>query len=124
MNIKQVILPAATAVLLTSCVSSKKFKQSQAELAALQVKHTELQGNLNDCTNEKAALAAQKSKLEGDIDGLNKQIDLLKQNNTQALKQLEDLSVISSAQAESIKRSIATGAFPSTLGSAVNITRL
>ena len=106
MNIKQVILPAATAVLLTSCVSSKKFKQSQADLAALQVKHTELQGNLNDCNNEKAALAAQKSKLEGDIDGLNKQIDLLKQNNTQALKQLEDLSVISSAQAESIKRSM------------------
>jgi chemotaxis protein MotB len=30
----------------------------------------------------------------------------LKQNNTQALKQLEDLSVISSAQAESIKKSL------------------
>ncbi|MCR6719672.1 MAG: hypothetical protein NVV59_05115 [Chitinophagaceae bacterium] len=106
MNIKQVILPAFTAVLLTSCVSSKKYKQAQADYATLQSQNTSLQGNLNDCTTEKNALATAKSNLESEIAGLNKQIDLLKQNNTQALKQLEDLSVISSAQAESIKRSM------------------
>lgn len=106
MNLKQVIFPAATAVLLASCVSSKKFKQSQADLAALQTQHTTLQGTLNDCNTEKTALSTQKSALEKEIAGLNNQIDFLKQNNTQALKQLEDLSVISSSQAESIKRSM------------------
>lgn len=106
MNIKQVIFPAVTAVLLTSCVSSKKYKQAQADYATLQTQNTTLQGSLNDCTTEKNALATTKANLENEIAGLNKQIDLLKQNNTQALKQLEDMSVISSAQAESIKRSM------------------
>ena len=41
-----------------------------------------------------------------DIANLNNQIDFLKKNNTQALKQLEDLSVISASQAESIKKSM------------------
>ena len=37
---------------------------------------------------------------------LNKQVAFLKDNNTQALKQLEDMSVISSAQAQSIRQSL------------------
>jgi chemotaxis protein MotB len=37
---------------------------------------------------------------------LNKQIAFLKENNNQALKQLQDVSVISSTQAESIKKSL------------------
>lgn len=106
MNLKQVIFPAVTAVLLTSCVSSKKYKQAQADYATLQTQNTALQSSLNDCNNEKTSLANAKSALETEIAGLNKQIDLLKQNNTQALKQLEDLSVITSAQAESIKKSM------------------
>ena len=106
MNLKQIILPALSAVLLFSCVSSKKFKKSQADYAALQAQHTTLQGSLTDCNNDKAQLNSQKSGLETDIANLNKQIELLKQNNTQALKQLEDMSVISSSQAESIKKSM------------------
>lgn len=106
MNIKQLILPAVVAVTLFSCVSSKKFKKSQADYATLQGQYTQLQGNLNDCNAEKSQLSTAKSGLENDIANLNKQIDLLKQNNTQALKQLEDMSVISSSQAESIKKSM------------------
>ena len=45
-------------------------------------------------------------RLEGNVADLNKQIEFLKQNNTQALKQLEDMSVITAAQAESIKKSM------------------
>lgn len=106
MNIKQVLVPALSAIFLFSCVSSKKFKKSQADYATLQAQHTQLQSSLNDCNTEKSTLNQQKSGLENDIANLNKQIDLLKQNNTQALKQLEDMSVISSSQAESIKKSM------------------
>jgi chemotaxis protein MotB len=106
MTIKQIILPAVSAVLLFSCVSSKKFKKSQADYATLQTQHTQLQGNLDDCNNQKAELNRQKSVLENDIANLNKQIDFLKENNTSALKQLQDMSVISSSQAESIKKSM------------------
>ncbi len=93
-------------VFLFSCVSSKKFKKSQADNATLQTQYSQLQGNLNDCNTQKADLTRQNEGLQGQIDGLNKQISLLKDNNTQALKQLEDMSVISSSQAESIKKSM------------------
>lgn len=106
MNLKQIMLPAVSTVFLFSCVSSKKFKQAQADYATLQGQYTQLQGNLNDCNAAKDQLASQKASLETDIANLNKQIELLKQNNTQALKQLEDMSVITSAQAESIKKSM------------------
>ncbi|MGZ8509546.1 MAG: OmpA family protein [Chitinophagaceae bacterium] len=106
MNAKQILLPALSAVLLFSCVSSKKFKKSQADYATLQTQYTQSQGDLSACNDEKANLQRQKSGLENDITNLTNQIDFLKQNNTQALKQLEDLSVISSSQAESIKKSM------------------
>jgi len=99
--------------LLFSCVSSKKFKKSQADYADLQTRYVTLEGNLNNCNNEKAELARQKSALENDkanlnnqIADLNKQIDFLKSNNTTVLRQLQDLSVVSSSQAESIKKSL------------------
>ncbi len=102
-----VLLGLATAVVLVpSCVSSKKFKKSQSDYATLETRYSTLQSNLDNCNTEKADLARQKGLLESDIANLNKQIDFLKQNNTQALKQLEDLSVISSSQAESIKKSM------------------
>jgi len=106
MNAKQIVFPALSAIFLFSCVSSKKFKKSQADYAALQTQYTQSQGDLSACNDEKANLQRQKSGLETDIANLNKQMEFLKQNNTQALKQLEDLSVISSSQAESIKKSM------------------
>ena len=48
----------------------------------------------------------QRGLLEDNVSNLNKQIDFLKQNNNQVLGQLKDLSVISSSQAESIKKSL------------------
>jgi chemotaxis protein MotB len=106
MRIRQTILPAVSAIFLFSCVSTKKFKQAQTEYTTLQTQYSQLQGNLNDCNNQTAELRRQKSGLETDVANLNRQIDFLKQNNTQALKQLEDLSVISASQAESIKKSL------------------
>lgn len=46
------------------------------------------------------------ASLHNKISDLNKQINFLKANNTSALKQLEDLSVISTSQAESIRKSM------------------
>ena len=102
-----------SSVFLFSCVSSKKFKKSQADYTELQTKYGQLQGNLTTCNDEKAELARQKAALETDKTGLNeriadlnKQIDFLKTNNTTVLRQLQDLSVVSSSQAENIKKSL------------------
>jgi len=106
MRLKQSFIVVASTVLLFSCVSQKKYKEAQARYDALNVTLSTAQADLSTCNQEKAALSRQKDILENDVANLNKQIDFLKQNNTQALKQLEDLSVITSAQAESIRKSM------------------
>jgi chemotaxis protein MotB len=113
MKPKPIAIALLSFILFSSCVSSKKFKKSQADYTDLQVRYGQLQGNLTNCNDEKAELARQKSSLENEktnlnnrIADLNKQIDFLKTNNTTVLKQLQDLSVLSSSQAESIKKSL------------------
>jgi chemotaxis protein MotB len=105
-NMKSLVLIAGCSVLLFSCVSQKKYKQSLSNYDQLNTKLTGVQGDLNNCNTDKANLQSQNTDLNNKIADLNKQVDFLKQNNTQALKQLEDLSVISASQAESIKKSM------------------
>ena len=113
MQLKLFFVSTFSVLFLFSCVSSKKFKKSQADYALLQTQHTQLQGqnsqlqgDLTNCNAEKAALNREKAGLQSDIANLNNQVEFLKKNNTQALKQLEDMSVITSTQAESIKKSM------------------
>jgi len=113
MKYKLVAVTMLSSFLLFSCVSSKKFKKSQSDYAELQTKHNALQGDLTKCNDDKAELGRQKTALENDkanlnnqIADLNKQIDFLKQTNTTVLKQMEDLSVVSSAQADNIRKSL------------------
>jgi len=113
MKYKLIAVTMLSSFFLFSCVSSKKFKKSQSDYAELQTKHNSLQGDLTKCNDDKAELGRQKTALENDMAGLNtriadlnKQIDFLKQTNTTVLKQMEDLSVVSSAQADNIRKSL------------------
>ena len=106
MKLKHFLLLAIAPAFLFSCVSSKKFKAAQAQLDSLNQAQTKLQGDLKLCEDNKSELERQKASYEAQLADLNKQLGLAKENNTTALKQLEDLSVISAAQAESIKKSL------------------
>lgn len=113
MKLNQLILTASLSLILFSCVSSKKFKTSQDDYAKLETKYKTLEGDMSDCSVEKGTLSRQKEALEREnallntrIKDLNGQVDFLKANNNQALRQLQDLSVITSSQAESIKKSM------------------
>lgn len=106
MHFRQIVLVVLSSVMLFSCVSNKKYKAEQARYLQLNETYTQLQNSLKICENEKAELTRQRAGLQTDIEALNKQIDFLKEHNTQTLKQLQDLSVISSSQAESIKKSL------------------
>ena len=113
MKLSQLLFTICTVTLLFSCVSSKKYKTLQTDYTTLQTKQSQTQSSLDQCNTDKATLNSQKATLEnnvsalnGQITDLNKQVEFLKANNTSALKQLEDLSVITASQAESIKKSI------------------
>ncbi len=106
MNYRNFTLIALALFLLTSCVSTKKFKKSQADYALLQTKYQTLEGTLADCNNQKAGVQQENEKLNKKISDLTRELEYVKQNYTQALSQLENLSVISKQQAESIKQSL------------------
>jgi chemotaxis protein MotB len=106
MKLKQTLFFGVLSVLLFSCVSQKKFKAAQAKIDSLTAANAKLASDLKNCNDLTAQDASQKSALQQQIDALNKQIDFLKQNHDATLKQLQDLSVISNSQAESIKKSL------------------
>jgi len=96
-----------------SCVSPKKLQEKDDKLAQLNGAYTELQGKLRDAqdalnkSKSDVEKSADKSRsLQSNIDELNKQIDFLKANNNVVLSQLKDMSVVTGAQAESIKKSL------------------
>lgn len=106
MHIKHLAWAALIPLSLFSCVSSKKFKSLQSKYDSLNNAYGNLQNDLKNCNNKTASLTQDKSSCDAKVAALEKQIAFLKDNNTQALKQLEDMSVISGSQAQSIRQSL------------------
>jgi chemotaxis protein MotB len=107
------LLLASFSVLAFSCVSPKKLRQSEIKYSQLdsayldlQNKNRALEGDLNGLKSQNTDLNSNRTALESQIADLNKQIDFLKQNNNQVLNNLKDLSVVTSSQAESIRKSL------------------
>lgn len=113
-------------VLLSSCISKKKFKQLQAnhaiELDKAKASETACLLELDNLkrafeANEKALKdkEAELKLAQNNLDNsktkeqeLKSQLDYLRENNTQLLNRLSDLSVVNKAGAESIKKSLET----------------
>lgn len=106
MKLLNCLMIGVASTMLFSCVSSKKYKAEQARALELTNSQTKLQGDLKTCEDQNAENARKRAQLESEIDNLNKQIAFLKDNNTNVLNQLKDLSVLSATQAESVKKSL------------------
>jgi chemotaxis protein MotB len=107
MKLKQLLLAGiGFAIVFSSCVSKKVLQTEKVRYETLQTEYNALQSQLKDCNDLTAENARRKAQLEAEVADLQKQMGYLKDNNNQALKQLENLSVISSSQAESIKKSL------------------
>jgi chemotaxis protein MotB len=106
MRIKNIALIGLLPIMLFSCAGSKKLKALQSKYDSLNNSYSTLQNDLKNCNGKTADLSRDKSNCDAQVAALNKQIAFLKDNNTQALKQLEDMSVISSSQAQSIRKSL------------------
>lgn len=112
---KKLMMPiAGLVVLLSSCVSSKKFRQAQDDYTVLNNKYTQLQEDLKNCEKDlvKASNFLQTAEnnnanLKEQLKTYKDQASNLQSTNTQVLGRLEDLSVLSSKQAESVQQSLA-----------------
>jgi chemotaxis protein MotB len=96
----------ASAIVFTSCVSKKVLRSEKVRYETLMTSYNDLQRQLKECNDMSAEGQRKRTQLEAEIAQLQKDNAFLKDNNNQALKQLENLSVISSSQAESIKKSL------------------
>lgn len=92
--------------LLFSCVSNKKFKAEQVRYVTLNDSYENLKRELKGCEDKNTEYARNKAALQAEITNLNNQIGFLKENNTTVLQQLQNLSVLSGTQAESVKKSL------------------
>ena len=106
MKLHLLLLFSLPVLVFTSCASRKQLQAEQDKYAKLNSFYMQVQDDLKKCRDEEAEASRRKALLETEISGLNKQIDFLKDNNNTVLNQLKDLSVISSSQAESIKKSL------------------
>lgn len=96
----------ASAIIMSSCVSKKVLRTEKVRYETLMTSYNDLQRQLKECNDMSVEGQRKRTQLEAEIAQLQRDNAFLKTNNNQALKQLENLSVISSAQAESIKKSL------------------
>jgi chemotaxis protein MotB len=93
-------------VLLISCVSTGKFKAMQQESQKYDSLYTWSQRTLKTCQETNNTLGRQKTALQDQMNSMNLELNASKENNILLRKQLQDISALSSAQAESIKKSL------------------
>lgn len=101
--IKQTLLLVLLSATLFSCVSSKKYKAGQVRYEELTKEYARVQSDLRNCEDFSAR---QKANMQTELDALKKENAFLKENNSNVLNQLKDLSVLSATQAESVKKSL------------------
>lgn len=115
------ILLLSVVLLATSCVSKKKFNETQAALDAqrsllkdcesksqeLSTQLSDANKKLTDCNSKLTAANAELNAANIKVKGLEDQLEILKKSNAGLLDQMASLQVISKAGAESIKNSLA-----------------
>lgn len=99
MNVRNLSLLLALMIMMASCVSTKKYQSQVAKYDSLKTDYVKVEDQLKTCLTEKE-ISEQK------LADLAKENAFYKENYTAVLNQLQSLSVLSSTQAESIKRSL------------------
>ena len=94
------MLAIASAILLSSCVSQKKFAELQSDYDATKQQLTDANAKVLECQVEKDKLANQVATLES-------QNKFLSDNNAQNIRQIENLTMLSQSASSNIKDVIA-----------------
>lgn len=96
---KRFFISIGLAVVLLSSCATRKLREAETRYATLDSNYRVLQSQYEVCQDSSRQYIA-------DIKALNEQLRTQRSSNDQMLNQLKDLSVISSSQAESIKKSL------------------
>jgi len=109
----RVMLLAATAAILTGCVSRKKMDALNSDYVALNNKYNQALEDMKRCEDDLLKSKNNVSSLNQQVDGMKqrlderqKEVEFLQGNTQQVLGRLQDLSVLSDKQAESVKKSL------------------
>ena len=87
---KVLLIISLASISLTSCVSKKKFTQ-------LETKNKEIQELLNTATVKLNVCLTEK-------DALNKQVDYLKQNNSELISNSKELTVLTAKNSQNLEK--------------------
>ncbi|HXB07078.1 MAG TPA: OmpA family protein [Puia sp.] len=96
----------STILFFPSCVSTGKFNALQLQKQQSDSLYASATHSLTTCQNDNNTLKTQKKQLQDQADDLNLQLNATKDNNTQLRAQLQNLTNLSSSQAESIRKSL------------------
>lgn len=116
-NLMILLLPL---LLLSSCVSKKKYLEMQGSRDDIQLSHDKLRADLSNCENQNASLRSDLRQRENEllvkenqlaneknrVHSLEGQVEYFKSTNTNLLDRLSELSVLSKTGAESIRKSL------------------
>ena len=105
---KTVLVVSVLSLTMASCVSSKKFNALNANYQKLQIEDRDCNSKLTGCLTDKDKLSDQNTHLLTQIDDLKKQVADAKSNAGQVLNTLQDMSILSNKQAESVQQSLKT----------------
>jgi|TARA_B110000240_G_scaffold157177_1_gene174788 chemotaxis protein MotB len=97
---KKIFLIIVSAVFITSCVSKKEFAALQTEKTAAEEKLVAVKTNLQKCLIEK-------EKEDAKVFALAEQVKYLLDDKKNALKQVENLTVLTQSSSDNIKTVIA-----------------
>lgn len=100
---KKIILLVLISSLLGSCVSNKKYLALEDEYNASQKEIVNLKGNLQKCLVDKSSNASRATSLEEQIALLKQQNEHLSETSKSALKQVENLTVLTQSASDNIK---------------------
>jgi len=100
---KKLFLLSLTTIFLSSCVSKKQFVDMESSYNSAKQELVNTKASLQQCLIDKEKGTSNTSGLEGKIDLLNNQISSLKEDKKTALKQVENLTVLTQSSSDNIK---------------------
>lgn len=103
LNFSTVVL---IALILSSCVSQKKYTALQNQLDTEEANLSSCRDNLKTTKSDKLVLESNLANEKSRANKLENQVDYFKSTNTNLLERLSDLSIVSKSGAENISKSL------------------